>query len=40
MSIGPCYNIRIFKKRVKDETSKTIREINGGQIKDQDIPLT
>ena len=28
------------KGKVKDETSKKIREINGGQIKEQDVPLT
>jgi len=30
----------VKKGRVKDETSKTIRETNGGQTKGQDIPLT
>ena len=36
--IFDCYNISICKKgKVKDETSK-IREINGGQIKEQDWP--
>ena len=35
------YNISICKKgKVKDETSKKIRETNGGQIKEQDVPLT
>ena len=39
--IFSCYNISICKKgKVKDETSKKIRETNGGQIKEQDIPLT
>ena len=33
--------ISICKKRkVKDETNKKIRETNGGQIKEQDVPLT
>ena len=32
-----CYNISICKKeKIKDETTKKIRETNGGQIKDQD----
>ena len=36
-----CYNISIFKKeKLKDETSKKIHETNGGQIKEQDVPLT
>ena len=36
-----CYDISICKKeKLKDETSKKIRETNGGQIKEQDIPLT
>ena len=37
-----CYNISICKKeKLKDETSKKIRETtNGGQIKEQDVPLT
>ena len=36
-----CYKISIFKKRkVKDEASKKIRETNGGQTKEQVIPLT
>ena len=31
----------IWKKgKVKDETSKKIHETNGGQIKEQDVPLT
>ena len=34
------YNISIWKKgKVKDETSKKIRETNGGQIKEQDVQL-
>ena len=36
-----CYNISICKKeKLKDETSKKIRETNGGQIKEQEVPLT
>jgi hypothetical protein len=36
-----CYNISICKKeKLKAETSKKIRETNGGQIKEQDVPLT
>ena len=36
-----CYNINICKKEnLKDKTSKKIRETNGGQIKEQDVPLT
>ena len=36
-----CYNISICKKeKLKDETSKKIRETNGGKIKEQDVPLT
>ena len=37
--IFDCYNISICKKgKVKDEASKKIRETNGGQIKEQDVP--
>jgi hypothetical protein len=33
--------ISICKKgKVKDETSKKIRETSGGKIKEQDVPLT
>ena len=36
-----CYNISICKKeKLKDETPKKNRETNGGQIKEQDVPLT
>jgi len=30
----------VEKGKVKDETSIKIRETNGGQIKEQDVPLT
>jgi hypothetical protein len=34
-------NITICKKgKVKDEASRKIRKTNGGQIKEQDVPLT
>ena len=39
--IFDCYNISICKKgKVKEKTSKKVRETNGGQIKAQDVPLT
>ena len=39
--IFDCYNVSICKKRkIKDEASKKFRETNGGQIKEQDVPLT
>ena len=39
--IFDCYNISICKKeKLKDETPKKNRETNGGQIKEQDVPLT
>ena len=35
-----CYNICICKKeKPRDETSKKILETNGGQIKEQDVPI-
>ena len=30
----------VKKGKVKSETSKKILEINGGQVKEQDVPLT
>ena len=41
LDVSSFYIISICKKgKVKDETSKKICETNGGQIKEQEVPLT
>ena len=40
-NIFDCYKISDGKKgKVNDEASKKVCETNGGQIKEQDVPLT